>query len=88
MNAHGVGLATPRMVHSCTIKNNSYGNIRVYILYKGSARERTGVHQEIYKANIPMSGTFRAEEEMVDHGSYQTRQEIAGIEVLRMNGQR
>ena len=48
MNVHGVGLATPRMVHSCTIKNNSYGNIRVHILYKGPAREGTGVHQEIY----------------------------------------
>jgi hypothetical protein len=88
MNVHGVGLVTPRMVHSCTIKNNSYGNIRVHILYKGSARERTGVHQEIYKANIPMSGTFPAQERIVDHGSYQTRQEIAGIEAIRMSGQR
>ncbi len=73
MNALGVGLATPRMVHSCTIKNNSYGNVRVHISYKGLPREDTGVHQEIYKANIPMGGTFRAQERIVDHGSYQTR---------------
>ena len=35
-----------------------------------------------------MGGTFQAQERIVDHGSYQTRKEIAGIEVIRMNGQR
>ncbi len=73
------------MVPICMIKNNSNGNIRVHILYKGVARERTGVHQEIYNADVPMGGRFRAHEWIMGHGSYQTSEEIASIEVIRTN---
>ncbi len=77
-----------RMVPSCTIKNNSYGNIRVHILYKRVAHERTGIRQEIYNADVPISGRFRAQERIIGHYLYQIRKEIASIEVIRTNGYR
>jgi hypothetical protein len=87
MNVPMVGLAAPNMVFSCTITNNSYDNIRVLILYTGGAREGMGVDQEVANAEIPLGGTFQAEERLMDHGSFQTRKEIVGIEVTRANGQ-
>lgn len=88
MNAHRVGLAAPRMVPSCIIKNNSNSNIQVQILYKGLAHNGRGADQEVATGIIPTGGTFRAEERTMDHGSYQTRKEIAAIEVTRTNGQK
>ncbi len=88
MSIRGVCLAAPRMVLSCTIKNNSYGNIRVLISYRRAAREGTGIHQENYSANIPMGEIFQAQERIMDQRSYQTRKEIASIEFTRANGQR
>ncbi|UJR11363.1 hypothetical protein I4U23_015544 [Adineta vaga] len=88
MYPRSVGLAAPRFVHSCTIKNNSSGPIRVQILYKGPAAQGTGDHQETSVADIPIGGTYQAKERVTNHGSYQTRKEIAGIKVVRVNGQK
>ncbi|CAF1497095.1 unnamed protein product [Adineta ricciae] len=88
MNTPVVGLAAPRLVHSCTIRNNSNGPVRVQILYKGPSAHGRGDHQEISTADIPSGGSFRAEERVTNHGSYTTRKEIAGIKVARYNGQK
>jgi hypothetical protein len=62
MSIRGVCFAAPRLVLSCTIKNNSYDNIRVLISYRRVGLEGTGVHQENYSADIPMGGIFQAQE--------------------------
>ncbi|CAF0737847.1 unnamed protein product [Adineta steineri] len=83
-----VGMPAPRFVHSCTIRNNSNGNIKVQILYRGPAPEGQGFQQEASTVDIPVGGYIRAKERSTNHGSYQTRKEIAAIKVLRANGQK
>ena len=79
---------TPRMVHQCTIKNNSSDPVQVNIVYQGPPPEGGGNHQEVSAADVPVGGTFRAEERTTNHGSFQTRKEIAGVEVTRADGRK
>lgn len=88
MHAPMVGMAAPRLVHSCTIRNNSGAPVRVHVLYRGPAPRGSGNQEEVSGADVPAGGVLQAGERVTNHGSYQTRKEIAGVKVTRMNGQK
>jgi len=81
MSSHSVGVGARREVYSCTVTNNSNDSIGVEVIYGGWA------YKQAANADIPAGGTFRAEDRIENHGSYQARIEIVAIEVTRSNGE-
>ena len=63
-------MAAPRNVHSDVIQNNSDGNVNVRILYRTPVPDEEGVDQEISKVDITMGETYRADERIVNYGSF------------------
>jgi hypothetical protein len=81
-----VGIAAPRIVHGCTIKNDSAGSVKVRISYEEVSREGEDVHHDFFETDIPMGETFRVEERLFSMGSYQIRKTINSIQVTRADG--
>jgi hypothetical protein len=88
MNRFGmVGVATPRLVHGCTIRNESNGNAYVRILYELKQGPGDKIHERRVEFQLAKGGQTHIEEEEFDMGSFQVRETIRTIEVTRANGQ-
>src|SRR5690242_5338053 len=88
MNRRGmVGLATPCLVHGCTIRNESNGNVYVRILYEPIQGRRDEVHERRVEFQLTKGSEIHIEEEEFDKCSFQIRETIRTIEATRANGQ-
>ena len=89
MNRFGMvgGVATPRLVHGCTIRNESTGDVYVRILYELQQDSKENVHERRVEFQLAKGRQTRIDEEEFDKGSYQVRETIRAIEVTRANGQ-
>ncbi|CAF0936181.1 unnamed protein product [Rotaria sordida] len=81
-----VGLATPRLVHGCTIRNESNGSVYVRILYEPIKGQRDEIFERRSEFQLPKGGQTHVEEAGFDKGSFEIRETIRTIEVTRANG--
>ncbi|CAF1575153.1 unnamed protein product [Didymodactylos carnosus] len=82
-----VGLATPRIVHGCTTRNESNGSVYVRILYEPIRGQEGDIHERRVEFQLAKGRQTHIEEEEFDMGSYQIREAIRTVEVTRANGQ-
>lgn len=88
MNRFGtLGVATPRLVHGCTIRNESTSDIYVRVLYELIEGSKEEVHERRVELQLAKGGQTHIDEEEFDKGSFQVRETIRTIEVIRNNGQ-
>ena len=82
-----VGVATPRLVHACTIRNESTSDVYVRVLYEIAQKSEDEVHERRVEFQLVKGGRTHVDEADFDMGSYQIREAIRAIEVTRANGQ-
>lgn len=82
-----VGVATPRLVHGCTIRNESTSTVYVRVLYEPIQDSRDEIHERRIEFQLAKGGQTRIDEEEFDKGSFQIRETIRAVEVTRTNGQ-
>jgi hypothetical protein len=88
MNRFGmIGVATPRLVHGCTIRNESSSDVYVRVLYELIEGLKEEVHERRVEFQLAKGGYTRIAEEEFDKGSFRVRETIRTIEVTRPNGQ-
>ncbi|CAF2758250.1 unnamed protein product [Rotaria sp. Silwood2] len=81
-----VGLATPCLVHGCTIRNESNANVNVRILYQPIKGQRDEVFERRSEFQLAKGTQTYVDEVTFDKGSFQIRETIQTIEVTRPNG--
>lgn len=82
-----VGIATPRLVHGCTIRNESSSDVYVRVLYEPIQGSKEDLHERRVEFQLAKGGQTPVDEEIFDKGSFQVRETIRTIEVNRSNGQ-
>ncbi|CAF4881340.1 unnamed protein product, partial [Rotaria sp. Silwood1] len=81
-----VGLATPCLVHGCTIRNESNDSVYVRILYQPIAGQRDEIFERRCEFQLAKGAQTHVDDETFDKGSFQIRETIQTIEVTRANG--
>ena len=88
MNRFGmVGVATPRLVHGCTIRNESTSDVYVRVLYELIQDSKDAAHERRVEFQLAKGRKTRIDEEQFDKGSFQVRETIRAVEVTRTNEQ-
>ncbi|CAF3334881.1 unnamed protein product [Rotaria socialis] len=80
-----VGLATPCLVHGCTIRNESSTSVYVRLLYQ-PIKNQQQVFERRTEFQLAKGGETHIKEEEFDKGSFQIRETIQTIEVTRADG--
>ena len=82
-----VGLATPRIVHGCTVRNGSIGDVYVRVLYEPMRDQQDSLHERRLEFQLPRGCQTKIPEERFNMGTYDIREAIRIIEVTRSDGQ-
>jgi hypothetical protein len=81
-----VGLAAPRVVHACTVRNASPGDVYVRILYEPVRTQSDDSHERRVEFQLIKGAQLHIDEEEFNMGSYTIREVIRTVEVTRANG--
>ncbi len=88
MNRFGmIGVATPRLVHACTIRNESTSGVYVRVLYELIQGSKEELYEKRVEFQLAKGGQTHIDGEILDKGSFQIREAIRTIEITRTNGQ-
>lgn len=82
-----IGRGTPQLVHACTVRNDSRGDVYVRILYEPVRDQKDELHERRVEFQLKRGKQTQINEEVFDMGSYTIREAIRTVEVTRADGQ-